>query len=64
MRFKDYFALNVGLDLVGGVLAGILVGYGIDYLFKSSPYGLIFFFFLGIVAGFYNAYKDLKKLKD
>jgi len=46
------------------------VGYAFDKwlmekLFKieTFPFGLLFFFFIGIISGFRNAIKDLKKLE-
>ena len=68
MKGKDVSALSVGLNVFGGILAGILVGYGFDYVaenwfgFRTSPWGFIFFFFIGIISGFKNAYMDMKRL--
>lgn len=69
MKGKDFLALNVGLNLVGGIIAGLLVGYAFDRLLmeglfkiKSFPFGLLFFFFIGIISGFLNAYRDLKRI--
>jgi len=69
MRGKDFLALTVGFNILGGVLAGLLVGYAFDIwlmegLFgkKTFPFGLFFFFFVGVIAGFRNAFKDLKRL--
>jgi len=47
--------------LVGGIIAGTLVGYLFDQLFKTEPWGLIGGFFLGVIAGFKNAYEEMKK---
>ncbi|PTB85882.1 hypothetical protein C9925_02445 [cyanobacterium G8-9] len=69
MRSKYLFALTVGTDIIGGILAGILVGAGFDWAMeewagiRTAPWGLMFFFLVGIVAGFKNAYYDLKKLE-
>ncbi len=68
MKGKDISALTVGLNIVGGVIAGLLVGYAFDYAmenwlgFRTSPWGFIFFFFVGIISGFKNAYSDMKRL--
>jgi len=70
MRGKDVAALTVGLNLVGGIIAGLLVGYFIDwgaenwFGIKTSPWGLLIFFFIGIISGFLNAYRDMKRLED
>lgn len=69
MKGKDFLALNVGLNLVGGVIAGLLVGYAFDkwlmeglFGLKTFPFGLLLFFLLGIISGFLNAYRDLKRI--
>jgi len=68
MSPKDLSAMTVGLNLLGGIIAGLLVGYGVDYLAQelfdidTSPWGLVFFFFIGIISGFRNAYRDMKRL--
>jgi len=38
-------------ELVAGVLVGAVIGWGIDRLLSTSPFGLIVFFLLGFVAG-------------
>ena len=69
MKGKDFLALNVGLNLVGGIIAGLSVGYAFDrwlieglFKIRTSPFGLLFFFFIGIISGFLNAYRDLKRI--
>jgi len=69
MKSKYFMATTVGLNLVGGIIAGLLVGYGFDWAaenwfgFKTKPWGMLFFFLIGIIAGFKNAYQDLKRLE-
>jgi ATP synthase protein I len=41
-------------ELVAGVVVGAVIGWGIDRLFSTSPWGLIVFFLLGFVAGVVN----------
>lgn len=69
MKGKDFLAMTVGLHMVGGIIAGLLVGYAFDrwlmerlFGLKTFPFGLLFFFFLGIISGFLNAYRDLKRI--
>ncbi len=70
MSPKDISALTVGLNLVGGIIAGLLVGYGVDWAMenwaglKTSPWGLLIFFFIGIISGFLNAYRDMQRLSQ
>jgi len=52
---------TVGVDLVAGVLAGVAGGLFIDWIFGSSPWGLILFFLLGAAAGFLNVYRTLTR---
>lgn len=51
--------MRAGTDLVGGVLFGIGVGYGLDRWLDTKPWCLIIFFFLGTAAGFLNVYRSL-----
>ncbi|MFT3989404.1 AtpZ/AtpI family protein [Aestuariivirga sp.] len=41
-------------EFVAGTLVGGLVGYGIDWLFGTLPFGLIIFLLLGFGAGILN----------
>ncbi len=54
---------NVGADLVAGVFVGVGMGLLSDWMFGISPWGLIFFFILGSVAGFLNVYRTLTHTK-
>lgn len=70
MKGKDFIALTLGFNLLGGIIAGLLVGYAFDrwlmeglFGIKSFPFGLLFFFFTGIFSGFLNAYRDLKRIR-
>jgi len=41
-------------ELVAGVLGGAALGWGIDRLLSTSPWGLIIFLLLGFAAGVFN----------
>jgi ATP synthase protein I len=41
-------------ELIAGVVVGAVIGWGIDRLLSTSPWGLIVFFLLGFVAGVIN----------
>ncbi|HWV97405.1 MAG TPA: AtpZ/AtpI family protein [Xanthobacteraceae bacterium] len=41
-------------ELVAGVVVGAAIGWGVDYLLSTSPWGLIVFFLLGFAAGVIN----------
>jgi ATP synthase protein I len=41
-------------ELITGVVVGAAIGWGIDHLLSTSPFGLIVFFLLGFIAGLVN----------
>jgi ATP synthase protein I len=47
-------ALKVGSEFVGGVLVGVALGWGLDSVAGTSPWGLIIFLMLGFAAGVLN----------
>ena len=51
--------LNVGVELVAGVLVGVALGLLIDWYFETSPFGLIILFILGSGAGMLNVFRAL-----
>ena len=46
--------LRLSSELVAGVLVGAVIGYMLDRLLGSSPWGFIVFVLLGFVAGVLN----------
>ncbi len=48
---------RAGVELVGAIIGGALLGYGIDHFFDTSPIFFLIFTVLGIITGFYNIYK-------
>ena len=44
-------AVRLGADFVAGVVVGAALGWGVDRLFRTSPWGLIVFLLLGFAAG-------------
>lgn len=51
---------NIGYEFLAYVISGGLIGYGIDYFFKTLPWGMILFIILGFVAGVYRANERMK----
>lgn len=48
---------RAGVELVGAVVGGGLIGYGLDYYFETSPVLFLIFILLGVITAFYNIYK-------
>lgn len=48
---------KAGVELVGGLIGGGLIGWGLDKVFDTSPALFIIFLLLGVFTGFYNIYK-------
>lgn len=53
---------RAGVELVGGLIGGGLIGYGLDRVFGTSPILFILFLLLGVLTGFYNIYKITKNM--
>lgn len=47
-------ALRFGGEFGAAIIVGALLGYGVDYLFPTSPWGLVAGFVLGFAAGVVN----------
>ena len=54
--------MKMSLDLISSVIAGSLIGAGIDIFFSTKPIFFIIFLLLGIVAGFFGMYKTVKNI--
>ena len=48
---------RAGIELVGAILGGCLLGYALDRLFDTSPAFFLGGALLGVVTGFYSIYK-------
>lgn len=57
-----HMGIHVGAELVAGVIGGALIGYGIDYVFETYPFGLLSMLALGSAAGMLNAYRYIQRL--
>ena len=51
-------------DLLGGILGGAVIGWAIDALFDTSPWGLLVMLFLGIVVAFRNVFRTASGAGD
>ena len=50
--------LRLSSELVAGVVVGTVLGWGLDRLLSTSPWGLIVFMLLGFVAGVINVMRS------
>ena len=51
-------------ELIAGVIVGALIGWGIDHLLSTSPWGLIVFVLLGFTAGVVNVIRSAGVAQD
>jgi ATP synthase protein I len=56
--------VQVGVELVAGVIGGGLIGYWLDRWFETWPVLFLVFFFLGAAAGMLNAYRYIRRISD
>lgn len=57
-------AMKVGSEFVAGVIVGFVIGYTIDRLFGTTPWGMIVFLLLGFAAGTLNVMRSAGVTKD
>jgi ATP synthase protein I len=57
-------ALGLGLrmatELAAALIVGLALGWVVDRVFGTRPWGLILFFFLGVTAGMVNVFRAAK----
>lgn len=46
--------LRMGSEFIGGVVVGFVIGYTIDRLFGTTPWGMVAFLLIGTAAGTLN----------
>jgi ATP synthase protein I len=54
--------VRAGSELVVSIVAGGLIGFGLDKALETQPFFLILFLFLGVLTGFWNIYKILNQM--
>jgi len=50
---------TIGISLVAATAIGLLIGYGLDWLFGTKPWLTMVFALFGIAAGFLNLFRDV-----
>ncbi|MFO1128004.1 MAG: AtpZ/AtpI family protein [Rhodospirillales bacterium] len=53
-------AFTLAADLVGGLIGGTLLGWGIDTWLDTGPWGVVVFFFVGAVVGMWTVYRTVQ----
>ena len=54
-------AVRATSELVGAVLVGVAIGWGLDWWLDTSPFLLLIFFLLGFAAGVLNVVRAMKQ---
>lgn len=54
--------LRAGTELVGAMIGGGLIGYGLDVWFETRPLLFIIFLLLGVFTGFWNIYRLINNM--
>ncbi|MFO0752813.1 MAG: AtpZ/AtpI family protein [Thermodesulfovibrionales bacterium] len=52
---------GIGIQLVVSTIVGLAIGYWLDRLLGTSPYLSLLFLFLGIISGFVNMVRLVRK---
>ena len=55
-------AFRLASEFVAGILVGAAIGWGLDALAGTSPWGMIGFLLLGFVAGVVNVIRSAEKM--
>ena len=53
------FALRLGTEFTSGILVGLLMGYAIDRVCDTQPWGLVIMVLLGAAAGILTIFRML-----
>ena len=53
---------RIAVELVAALGVGLAIGWGIDRVFGTRPWGLIVFFFIGAAAGMLNVFRAAKDI--
>jgi ATP synthase protein I len=56
-------AIRLGTELVAGVAIGGGIGWALDRLFGTAPFGMVVFLFLGAAAGIMNVMRTAKSMQ-
>ncbi|AQX18064.1 ATP synthase protein I [Bartonella sp. A1379B] len=54
------YAVKLSSEFLANIIVGAVLGFGFDKLVGSLPWGLVFFLFLGFVAGILSVLRSVK----
>ena len=57
------YGLRMASELVGAIIVGGLIGYGLDYWLGMRPWFFLAFFFIGFAAGVMNVLRGYSRLE-
>ena len=63
-RKEQENGFGAGVELIANMIAGGIVGYGIDYLTGTQPLFTMLFFLIGFGWGLYRVYRIMEKLDN
>jgi ATP synthase protein I len=52
---------SLAMALPAGIAVGLFIGYGLDRWLKTDPWMLVIWTLLGVVSGFLNLIRGLRK---
>lgn len=58
------YALRLSSEFVAGIVVGAIIGWTIDQIAGTAPWGLIIFLMLGFVAGVLNVLRSAGKVAE
>ena len=56
-------ALSMSTELVAAVLVGTIIGFILDKTFGTTPWLILTFFFVGVIAGIVNVFRSAKRMQ-
>ena len=57
-------ALKMSTELVAAVVVGTIIGFILDNWFGTKPWLILFFFFVGAIAGILNVIRSAKNMQS
>ncbi|MDJ0663456.1 MAG: AtpZ/AtpI family protein [Acidimicrobiia bacterium] len=55
---------SASVDFASSVLAGLVIGLGLDWLFGTRPVFIVLFVVAGFIAGFYKLWRTSAVLEE